>query len=114
MTIDKPPIQKVYWQDVRAQVAELQPEFARLADELDPGKEFPLYKVSYPYGSIIVEDGVCYYPLSDGEYVTIQDPRLPETMRSDLSYNGVAIPVGIIVNNSFEVLIKKPNNQALP
>jgi len=41
---------KVYWENVRERVALVEPTFAKIVDELAPGKEFPLYLAYYPYG----------------------------------------------------------------
>ena len=98
------PIEKLYWQDVRREVALLQPEMAKIIDEIDPGKDFPLYKAHYPYGAEIVTEGVSHYPLRTGELVTLEDDRLPADMRKDLSYSGTRICSGLILQNSMEIM----------
>jgi hypothetical protein len=110
---NQPPIQRLFWRDVREAVASVEPGFAKIADQLDPGKDYPLYLANYPYGNLIVERGKCFYPLEDGQLVSIKDVRLPKNMRDDLAYAGTAIPAGIVLNNSIELFLK-PKNWVMP
>ena len=69
-------IQTLRWDDVRDTVKSLQPELGTLIDNLNPDKSFRLYKVSYPFGSPIVHQGLFHVPLADGSIVPINSDRV--------------------------------------
>lgn len=105
----RPTMRKVFWKDVHKEVHRVAPEFAKLVDEIDPGKDYPLYKACYPYGSLIVKEGVCYYPNKDGNLVTLDDLSLEVKIKQDLSYAGFGIPPGMVLNNTIELFIPTQN-----
>ena len=70
--MDKAKLTKVTWQEIRAKVAKVNLPLANAIDHLDPSDDFTLYKVSYPFGSNILENGVLSIPLPDGKIVPIQ------------------------------------------
>ena len=76
---------KVYWQDVRERVAKVELTFAKLVDELNPGKEFPLFLAYYPYGTPIADD-VSILPKINGDIYYLNDPNAPEDVKKHLSY----------------------------
>lgn len=102
----RPLLAKLYWQDVRKRVHEINPVFARLVDEIDPGRDYPIYKACYPYGSLILKDGVCYYPNEDGRLVILSDPSIDPKIKSDLSYANAGFPVGIVITNTIELFVQ--------
>lgn len=101
----RPQMQKVFWRDVSKDVHKISPELAKIIDEIDPGKDYPLYKASYPYGSLIVKEGVCFYPNQDGKLVTLEDESLPADVKKALGYAESMFPAGIVLQNSIELSI---------
>lgn len=101
----RPTMQKVFWKDVRNAVQKISPVFAKLVDEIDPGKDYPLYKACYPYGSLIVRSGVCYYPNKEGKLVTLNDSSLATDVKKDLGYAGDTLPAGMVLEKSVETFI---------
>lgn len=99
---------KVKWQDVRKTVNSVNPSLAKTIDRLDPNETFPLYKVSYPYGATIVNKGLFYIPLENGDIVPIDSPNVDRKLRSDLEYAENGIPAGIVLKNSYEVFVNAP------
>ena len=111
------------WLEFREDVLNLNPDLAAIIDQLDPGKNYRLYKVRYPYGSEIVRSGVFQLPDIDldidlekknnnskdlyNNLLSINNLNLPEQVRQDLSYNARSIPVGLMLKNSIEVFIKQ-------
>ena len=64
-------IRKFIWKEIRDKVAKVNAALANIIDQIDPDSRFPLYSVRYPYGSIIVEEGVFYLPTPEGKIVPI-------------------------------------------
>lgn len=61
------------------------------------------YLASYRFGDKIINDGVCYLPLSDGGNIAFDDPSLPDDLKNDLSYNAInEDPLGITLNKISE------------
>lgn len=106
----RPTMQKVYWKDVRQDLQKISADFVKLVDEIDPGKDYPLYKASYPYGSLIVRSGVCYYPNKEGKLVTLNDPSLSQDIKKDLGYTTGLLPAGAVLQNSIELLTSAKNS----
>lgn len=98
-----PSLKKVFWKDVRKEVHKVAPIVAKFIDEIDPGKNYPMYEACYPYGSFIVKEGICYYPNNKGKLVTISDPTLPNDIKHDLAYADHGIGCGIIIQNFVEI-----------
>lgn len=93
------------WSDFRDHFANANPELTAIIDQIDPGKDYRLYKISYPYGSQIVKSGKFYLPNDSGDLLPIDDNSFSEQIRKDLSYNARSIPIGIMLKNSIEVYI---------
>lgn len=101
----KANIKKITWKDIRKQIFKVNPDLAATIDDLDPGNDLTLYKASYPYGSLILENGIFQIPLDDGQVVPFHDPRVNEKIKSDFNYANGSIPSGITLKNSYELFI---------
>lgn len=105
-------IKKIFWREIREQVAKLAPEFSVVIDELDPSDDHYLYSVEYPYGAVIVDHGIFQVPNSSNHIVPINHPTVPIKIKEDLSYSGT-IPFGLISKNSIETFLDR-NNRIIP
>lgn len=106
----RPVMQKVFWKDVSKDVNKIAPDFAKLVDEINPGLDFPLYQVSYPFGSMIVKKGVCYYPNNHGKLVPLEDSSLTPEVKKDFAYTNAKFPAGLILQNSTELYVPTSNS----
>lgn len=97
-------ILKVYWADVREQVAKVEPTFAMLVDELNPDKSFPLYLAYYPYGAVIADPQCMYLPTQKSS-CTLNDPNLPKDVIADLGYGKDSWAMGMVLEKNIEVFI---------
>jgi hypothetical protein len=97
---------KTDWAIVRSRVAKVNPTLTEIIDEINPGKNFPLYLAYYLYGEIICdttdhllphEDDTCYY-LKDAQ---------PEVLK-DLGYGVGAAPLTLILEKNVEFFIDMP------
>lgn len=98
-------LEKVWWKDVRQEVHTLNPAFAQIIDDLDPGKDHWFARVSYPYGSMVMQRALLNLPNKHGDLVPITDPSVDSEMREALSYNLNSNPVSFVLKNSFEIYL---------
>jgi hypothetical protein len=103
---NRPRIKKVQWKEIRKEVEAVNKPLAKIIDDLDPKPEYALYKASYPFGCETVREGRLHIPNEDGEMLPLQDPRVPEEFRRELSYNVGTNPVCLILKNQFEVYLE--------
>lgn len=96
---------KVQWADVRQRVAKVEPTFAKLVDELNPDKTFPLYLAYYPYGDYIGDTQTPFMPKQDGGRYRLSDPNAPKDVIEDLIYGKDSSPLGIILDKELEFFI---------
>jgi hypothetical protein len=97
---------KVYWQDVRERVAKVEPTFAKLVDDLNPDKTFPLYLMYYPYGAAIEDTKTMFIPKEDGGYDRLIDVNnISKDLMKDLGYGIGSLPMGMILEKNIECCI---------
>jgi hypothetical protein len=102
MAENKSSIKKVYWKDVRNDVARVQPELATIIDNLDPGNDYPLYLAKYCYGDKIIDNGKFFMPTESGLLVPKDGSNVNRELQADLSYSKTHVPLGILLKNSCE------------
>lgn len=101
----KSTIEKRNWSQVRHHFEELNPDFVKIVDELDPPDDFCLYEVTYPYGSMVVKSGRLHVPNDNGDLVPLGDSSLDSYVSADLSYNLGSNPCAFMLENCMEVFI---------
>lgn len=93
-------IKKQFWRDISAKVANLNPKLAKIINEIDPGYDFPVYIARYPYGSVIVKNGVFHIPYADGQIIPINDTKVDNCIQNDLTYRGIGLPAGMVLEHT--------------
>ncbi|HVV68583.1 MAG TPA: hypothetical protein VHE99_06085 [Gammaproteobacteria bacterium] len=93
------------WDQVREDVAKVNPEFARIIDEINPDKKHWLARASYPYGSLILQRALFMLPNQQGDIVAITDSSIDPKLRAGLDYNLNSNPVCMILQNSCELFL---------
>lgn len=99
-------LQVVSWSDVRSTFARLNPQLHKIIDAISPDDSFRLYKMSYPYGSNILRNGIFYLPNQVNHFVPITDPSIDKRTREDLFYNMRSNPICMAVKNNSEVYLE--------
>jgi len=84
-------IERLSWQEAR-NVFSVEPELQTIIDELSP--DYPIFKATYPFGSIIFHKGVFFLPASNGNTIPINDPSIPSPIKEQLGYN--TLPLGLL------------------
>ena len=104
-------IEKIYWSDIQAQVRQVEPEFASKVDLIAPGKDHPLYILSFPYGSLIGDDVSQFIPCGDTEFYRLSSPEAPEDIQKNLGYGKDSAPLGMVLEKSIEFFVDLPKKQ---
>lgn len=111
--MEKASLKKVSWAQVRERVKEVNPSLAAIIDEIDPKTQFPLYIARYPFGNIIVNEGVFNVPTQNGDLVPIDNGNISPQIKEDFTYAGIGLPAGVVLDRSMHESITT-SNQVLP
>ena len=96
-------LQLCYWEDIRKEVNKVNPELAKIIDNISPDKNYPLFQAQYPYGVEILHKGVVRFPDKKSNLVAITNQSIPNKIRDLLGYNLFTNPVSLILKNSVEI-----------
>ncbi len=102
---------KVYWSDVCNRVAQVEPTFAKIVNDLSPGKSFPLYLAYYPYGASDADTQSSLFPDSKGGYFRISDADAPKDVVTDLGYSKNNTPFAMVLEKQIECFIDLKKEQ---
>ena len=104
-------IVKTYWKNIRNRLANVEPEFVKLADELNLDKTFPFYLVYFPYGDLKGDTESSFIPKSTGGYYRLSDPNAPADIIKHLGYGKSHAPLGMVLEKNFELYIDLKNEK---
>src|SRR3990167_7128979 len=100
---------KTYWANIRKRVAKVEPTFAKIVDEINPDKSFPIYLAYYPYGALIGDTKHPFFPNNkDGEF-KLTDRDVPKDVVKHLSYGKDSLPMGMVLEKNIEWFIDLKN-----
>ncbi len=94
-------LEEVSWAEARPAFLKVKPALAELIDERKPNKQYPLIRVRYPYGAIILQNGILHLPNKHGEVVPITHSSIDKSIADKLSYS--SFPLGLMTHNGIEV-----------
>ncbi len=83
-------------------ISKTNPDLAKTMNMLDNGGDYKFYKASYRFGGRIINNGICYLPLSDGGSISFKDSELPDILQDDLYYSMNENPLGLIICKNAE------------
>ncbi len=98
---------KLYWEDVRKQVAKLDKQLAKIIDDISPGKKFPVYKAYYPFGMTIADTKELFLPNMQGSSYKIDDADVPQDIIKHLGYAQYSIPTGMVLEKDIEYYVDR-------
>lgn len=98
---------RTYWPNIRERVAAVEPEFARLVDELDLDKSYVFYLLYFPYGYLKGDTESSFIPRVDGSSYRLTDPNAPSEIVKHLGYGMKHAPLGMVLEKSFEFFIDR-------
>ncbi len=102
-------VEEISWDNVRKQIYQLKPGFAKIIDEINPKKKPPLFLARYPFGANMVEHGTLMFPSSTGKIVPITDVSISQKVKDHLGYR--SIPFCLWLNTSGEVYVELENRR---
>jgi len=94
-----------YWNKIRNRVAEVEPAFADIVDELSPDKSFPLFLVYLPYGALKGDTKSFYLPDKNNHLYRLSDSEAPKILKEHLSYGFDGSPMGMVLEKQLEYFI---------
>lgn len=93
---------RVYWKDIAKRVAKIEPEFAKIVNELSPDKSFPLFLGYYPYGMYIGDTISLFVPTLAGGSYRLSDPDAPKEVIKHLGYGINSAPLSMVLEKELE------------
>jgi len=109
--MSKAGITKIYWPEIKAQIKKANIEFYRLVDELNPGLDFPLYLLNFPYGELIGDELSQFIPDKNNSLIRLSDPSIPRELDTHLGYGKYSSPMGMILDKQFEWYVDLPQKK---
>lgn len=98
--------EKVTWDEVKKNVQKINPELFKIIEQMNCPR-LPLYKVRYPYGAKIVDNGTFNWIKENGATEPLSSDRVSKEIQKDLSYH--SIPLALVLHNASEVFIEEDN-----
>jgi len=89
------------WDEAEEQITTACPTFAEIIKDINPNKDFTVFKAVYPFGAEMLKNMMFYLPDGHGDILPITDTRLPANAREKLSY--INFPLGFVIKNNVEV-----------
>ena len=106
-------IKKKIWNDVKESIKEINLEFFNIVEDINPDEDCPLYVINFPYGRLIGDHKSQFLPLENGEYLRLNDPKIPNNLLRDLGYGKNNSPIGLLVNKKIELYIDLPEKKMI-
>jgi hypothetical protein len=97
-------LQKGCWVDFREDVKKVQPELFSIIEQISPGKEYTLIKISYLYGEKITDMGVICVPDGDNNSVRLNSSQISSALKEELGY--ATTPLILQLSNAAEVFVE--------
>lgn len=101
-------IEELSWDQIHSEVYKLNPELATICNQLNLGSEHSLFKLHYPYGSTIVDNGIFHIINGSNILIPIDDPTVPSYIQEKLNY--CSIPLSLILEKTNEVFLEVKDN----
>jgi len=101
--------EKITWDDIKADIKNVNPKLYSIIEKISPSTKFYLYKIKYPYAQNIIKSGKFILPNKEGEYVSIENKDITPEVKNDFKYTDFGIPCGIVLKNSYELVINISN-----
>lgn len=93
----------VYWQDIKHQASNVNPEFSQLIDQLSPGNDLPLLKLTLPYGFTLFDQGQEQF--SNAQYTLHTDTQVDLNEQWPELFNYCSLPLGLCLGGVYEVFV---------
>jgi hypothetical protein len=98
-----PLIQQLTWADAREDVTKVDRALGEIIDKISPNKNYPLFKVTYSFGDLVVKNGSLQLPQEKGHLLPLIDAGLDTKTKNKLTYS--SIPLFLTLKNCHEVFL---------
>ena len=105
MNSNKSTIKEVYWDEIKENINEVNPEFAKIINKIRPDKKLPLYLVEFPYGDLVGDDISQFIPDNEGGYYRLTSENAPENIKNNLGYGASTSPLGLLLEKKIEFFV---------
>jgi hypothetical protein len=99
-------VEEYTWEKVRKSVLRVNPELAKIIDDLSIDASYTFFQASYPYGSQIVEKGEFCLPTKDNSFLPLRNSKVSSYLKEKLGYNAFSNPVSLVLKNSLDLFIE--------
>lgn len=106
MDVSKASMEELGWKAIRQPFLSINPTLGKIIDDLDPDPSFTFFKLSYPFGSEILKNGILQLPNEKGDLVSFYDNQISPEIREKLGYNYGSNPVAMVIKNSTELFMQ--------
>lgn len=96
---------KTYWRNIRKRVSKVEPNFAKIVDELAPDNTFPVFLAYYTYGAMTGDTETVFLPKLNGGSYKLNDVSAPEDVIKHLGYGKDSAPIGMLLDKNMELFI---------
>ena len=96
---------KTCWANIQERVAKVNPIFAKIVNELNPGANLPIFLAYYPYGSLIGDTENPFLPNMDSSVYRLNDVGVAKEVSKHLDYGKNSLPMGMVLDKDVEYFI---------
>lgn len=100
---------KKSWAEVREKVYKIEERFAKIVDEINPDKSFPVFLAYYSYGTIIADTQSTFLPNQNGNLYKLTDNNTSKEVIKHLGYGTDGAPMGLVISKQLEYFIDLKN-----
>lgn len=96
---------KLYWNDIKERVQNVDSIFSKIVDDLEPDKTFPIYLAYHSFGDLKGDTVSTLFPNMEGGFFRITDSNVHKDVAKHLGYSAHGSPFGMILEKEFEYFI---------
>lgn len=96
---------KVFWDDICKRIAQVEPTFAKMVNEISPDKNFPVFLGYYPFGMFIGDTISLFIPKVTGGAYRLSASDAPKEVFKHLGYGINSAPLGMVLDKELEFFL---------
>ncbi|WP_133140486.1 hypothetical protein [Legionella genomosp. 1] len=104
-------LERLFWPDIKQQIKKVNKEFYDLVEEINPGTDYPIYKLYFPYGVLIGDELSQFIAIKNKSLLRLNSSQLPELLKSEIGYGCNSSPVAMVLDKSLEWYVDLPQKK---
>lgn len=105
-------LKKIFWNEIKNEIAKIDKKFADLVNEISPNSEYPLYLSYYNFGETIGDTHGTFLKNEQGTTYRLGDKNTPSDVLKNLGYGIANSPFMMILDKKFEWYIWDTKKQS--